>query len=132
MSLSVKVEVIALKEPLMDEGKVVSGLTKVLSDTVMEGKRMMQTYPDRPPYSQYRRTRMLAKSWSTKVGETGGVVQATLVSNPNIAPYNEQVVGETQEAIFKQIGWMNVTRLAKELDKGLAERAQNAVNGGAT
>jgi len=92
----------------------------------------MQTYPERPPLSQYRRTRILAKSWSTKVSEARGIVQATLVSNPNIAPYNEQVVGETQEAIFKQIGWMNVTRLAKELDKGLAERAQNAVNGGAT
>lgn len=132
MSLSVQVEAVIPKEPFMDEGKMISGLTKVLSDTVLEGKRLMQIYPPAPPYSQYRRTRMLAKSWSTKVSETKGLIQAALVSNPNIAPYSEQVVGETQDAIFKQIGWMNITQLAKELDKGLAERVQNAVNGGAT
>lgn len=108
--------------------KMFVSLTNAVRDQAVEGVRFISTYP--PLESKnYRRTHTLQKSWSPSPVKTGGGrIEVEIGSNSNIAPYNEDVQGENQMAIFKRIGWRTVNDLESLVQKDFSKRLQDAID----
>jgi len=113
---------------LGDIPKLFAILNNAVRDQVAEGVRFMSTYPAKPGGSSYRRTGTLRRSWSFAMKTGGGRIEGTIKSNQNVAPYNEDVQGEDQQALFKRIGWKNIKDLDKKIDKEFSKRVDDMVS----
>jgi len=113
---------------LGDPVKAFAAISNAVRDECVEGKRFMSQYPPQPADSHYRRTGTLKDSWSFGVKSGNSKIEGEIGSNSNIAPYNADVQGDDQEALFKRIGWKNVDDLQSKVSKGFPERVQREID----
>lgn len=111
-----------------DTAKLMVILNDAVRDETAEGVRYMSVYPTKPPGSSYVRTGTLRRSWSSKVSSGSGSIEGTVGSQGSIAPYNEDVQGETQMPLFQRIGWRTTEDLRKQFDSKFADNVQKKID----
>lgn len=117
------------KGALIDRAQLTQALTAAVRDTQAEGVRLMATYPPQASNSRYKRTGTLKRSWSAPpVVASGDTITGEIGSNGGMAPYNEQVEGQAQDAAFAARGWPAVPALVALVEKQLPLRAQAEIN----
>ena len=129
--MSVNITFIPIKPrgQMLNKATVLRALSAALTDTVAEGNRWIAEYPQAPPGQKYKRTGTLKRSWSMKpTTRRGDRLEAEVGSNGGMAPYNEDVQGEKQEAFFRRRGWRDVNGLVKLVQRELPVRAQRAID----
>jgi len=128
MSLQLQMLSVGDKVKFGDSVKLLAAVSNAMRDELAEGERFITDYPPQSASSRYRRTGTLKRSWTSNMKSGGSKIEGTIGSSGNIAPYNEDVQGEDQEAIFKRIGWRTVDDLASKVQGEYPDRVQDAVN----
>ncbi len=117
------------KDGILSPEKLFVGLSNGVRDMAVESVRFMSTYPPKRGASRYRRTGTLRNSWSFSIKSGGKRIEGSVNSNSGIAPYNEEVQGENQDALFSMIGWKNVNDLQKKVDREFQGRLGRIIGG---
>lgn len=129
-----KLEPIVPKRPIGDVDKLVSRLTKIVTDTAVAGRVFMQKYPPqvltKTHYERKEARGGLLSSWSsTSASLTRDTIEAKIGSSSNVSPYNKFVEGsaETQVPMFRGAGWQNVDDLGKLVEQRLQTHVSDAM-----
>lgn len=128
------IRIVAIKAtgPVIPRSKMVDAMKRAVVNQQADGVRYMAEYPPQPPNSHYKRTGTLKRSWhAPPVQVQPGTISGEITSQGQIAPYNEKVQGESQEAFFAGRGWRGVEALVKRVQREFPKRVQAAVNQGA-
>jgi len=107
--------------------KAFAVMSDAVRDQVAEGVRYITWYPPQRN-SNYRRTGTLRNSWDGTTTTGNRRIEGIIGSSANIAPYNQDVQGANQEALFKELGWRNVEDLQNEVEKDFPKRVQRAID----
>lgn len=126
MTLQMRLIPISPPGGIVDSRRLFTALHSGIRDESAEGVRFMSVYPAKTS-RRYRRTGTLRRSWSFDVKSGQRRIEGRVGSNAGIAPYNEDVQGVNQDALFAAIGWRNVNDLERKVNRDLPGRFERII-----